>query len=163
MPNEARRQTIRGQEAHRTLMDDMLNHEAEARAWARIGRVINGPDGRSQPIVDQVGGWGRIDRLGISRQYVLRHRVPRGWLIWHPDDVPRNARRQPGEEPIVVGQVRAGLMTERNMAIEIQRHNMDIAVRENWGRYPHCGQTTKGAGCVPRVWMAWCSANYLPT
>ena len=30
VPNEARRQTITGQEAHRTLMDDMLNHEAEA-------------------------------------------------------------------------------------------------------------------------------------
>ena len=71
------------------LMDEICEYDA----WHKRGRDLPGPDPLSIRIIDQLGGWDRMDRLGISRDYVLSHpQPPRGWLLWQPEDVPMEAR-----------------------------------------------------------------------
>ena len=99
LPIEARRVTIEALDQHAITQQRVLDSTTEQQAWERQSRILTGPTPRSLSIVDQVGGWGRIDRLGISRQWVRDNPAPEGWLLWEPDDVPHHARRGSNEEP----------------------------------------------------------------
>jgi hypothetical protein len=116
VPLDARRQYVPGQERHGALMQDMLDEWCELRAWRLQGRNLPGPDPLSRRIVDQKGGWARMDRLGISHEYVRNHRFPpRGWLLWQQEDVPMEMRAGNW------GQQSAGMNTGRAVDRDSQR------------------------------------------
>ena len=125
VPLEARRQTIPGLEHHAAALKDIQDQWCENRAWRRHDRYIAGPTPRSVGIMDQKGGWDRMDRLGLCHQWVRDHpRAPRGWLLWQPENVPLEARVQDSsdsdQEPTIPDNT-----NKARMAVGKQSHSHD--------------------------------------